>query len=59
MLRNARPIVPGWAYGRAALPYLGYIERAFGWVVDQPAVLTTRTHILDGYPYTRIRGCSA
>lgn len=29
-LRNARLIVPDWAYGRAALPYLGYIERAFG-----------------------------
>lgn len=29
-LRNARPIVPDWACGRAALPYLGYIERAFG-----------------------------
>lgn len=47
MLRNARPIVPDWACGRAALPYLGYIERAFSQVVDQPVVLTTRMHILD------------
>ena len=48
-LRNVRPIVPDWACGRAALPYLGYIERAFSQVVDQPVVLTTRMHILDSY----------